>query len=258
MKTLPQIAFDFAADKDARQQEPGQEPLPVQPLQDEQKAGVGVRLKHTRKETDPVAEQTSAAAHISAFGQTPETAQIPATEEIPGTGEAIEEAPARGEIIVPEEAVIAVAGETVIEATFLEISSSSGKTKSTRGRKSLKQVAAEADLIEIPGDDELFSKQYYGMGEVATMFRVNQSLLRFWEAEFDILKPRKNKKGDRYFRPVDIKNLHLIYNLLRQRKYTIEGAREFLKNSKKADARFEAIRRLQEIRAFMLELKAQI
>ena len=130
--------------------------------------------------------------------------------------------------------------------------------KSKRGRKSLKQVSAEADLIEIPADEVLFSKQYYTMGEVSEMFRVNQSLLRFWETEFDILQPRKNKKGDRYFRPVDIKNLHLIYHLLRQRKYTIEGAKDFLKKNKKAEERFEAIQRLQEIRAFLQEWKAHI
>jgi DNA-binding transcriptional MerR regulator len=130
--------------------------------------------------------------------------------------------------------------------------------KSKRGRKSLKQVSAEADLIEIPADEVLFSKQYYTMGEVAEMFRVNQSLLRFWETEFDILQPRKNKKGDRYFRPIDIKNLHLIYHLLRQRKYTIEGAKDFLKKNKKAEERFEAIQRLQEIRAFLQEWKAHI
>jgi DNA-binding transcriptional MerR regulator len=131
-------------------------------------------------------------------------------------------------------------------------------TPSKRGRKSLKQVSAEADLIEIPVDEVLFSKQYYTMGEVSEMFRVNQSLLRFWESEFDILQPRKNKKGDRYFRPVDIKNLHLIYHLLRQKKYTIEGAKEFLKKNKKADERFEVVQRLQQIKAFLLEWKAQL
>ena len=129
---------------------------------------------------------------------------------------------------------------------------------SKRGRKSLKQVSAEADLIEIPVDEVLFSKQYYTMGEVSEMFRVNQSLLRFWESEFDVLQPRKNKKGDRYFRPVDIQNLHLIYHLLRQKKYTIEGAKEFLKKNKKADERFEVIKRLQEIKTFLLEMKAQL
>jgi DNA-binding transcriptional MerR regulator len=132
------------------------------------------------------------------------------------------------------------------------------KPKSKRGRKSLKEVAAEASLINIPEDEVLFSKQYYTMGEVAEMFHVNQSLLRFWETEFSILQPRKNKKGDRYFRPIDIKNLHLIYHLLRQRKYTIEGAKEFLRKNKTADQRFEAIQRLQQIKAFLLELKAQL
>ncbi len=130
--------------------------------------------------------------------------------------------------------------------------------KSTRGRKSLKQSSAEADLIDIPDDETLFLKQYYSMGEVAGMFRVNQSLLRFWETEFSILQPKKNKKGDRHFRPVDIKNLHLIYHLLRQRKYTIEGAKEFLKKNKKAEERFEAIKRLQQVKGFLLEWKAQL
>ncbi len=129
---------------------------------------------------------------------------------------------------------------------------------SKRGRKSLKQATAEADLIEIPADEVLFAKQYYTMGEVSEMFKVNQSLLRYWETEFDILQPRKNKKGDRYFRPVDIKNLHLIYHLLRQRKYTIEGAKDFLRNNKKAPERFEIIERLQQIRNFLLEWKAQL
>ncbi|HXB08348.1 MAG TPA: MerR family transcriptional regulator [Puia sp.] len=132
------------------------------------------------------------------------------------------------------------------------------KGPSKRGRKSLKQVAAEADLIEIPTDEVLFSKQYYTMGEVSEMFRVNQSLLRFWETEFDILQPKKNKKGDRYFRPVDIKNLHLIYHLLRQKKYTIEGAKDFLKKNRKAEDRFEVIQRLQQIKAFLVEWRAQL
>ena len=132
------------------------------------------------------------------------------------------------------------------------------KIKSTRGRKSIKQVEAEADLIEIPEDEVLFQKQYYSMGEVAAMFQVNHSLLRFWESEFDIIQPRKNRKGDRHFRPIDIKNLHLIYHLLRQRKYTIEGAKDFLKNSKRTEEKFEGIRKLQQLREFLLELKANL
>jgi hypothetical protein len=71
--------------------------------------------------------------------------------------------------------------------------------KSTRGRKSLKALDAEADLVNIPPDEILFKRQYYAIGEVAEMFGVNQSLLRFWENEFDIIQPRKNRKGDRHF-----------------------------------------------------------
>lgn len=132
------------------------------------------------------------------------------------------------------------------------------RIKSGRGRKSIKQISEEADLIQIPEDEILFQKHYYTMGEVADMFRVNQSLLRFWEAEFSVLQPKKNKKGDRYFRPVDIKNLHLIYHLLRQRKYTIEGAKDFLKNNKKSEEKFETIKKLEEVKRFLLEMRANI
>ena len=130
--------------------------------------------------------------------------------------------------------------------------------KSGRGRKSIKQSSEEADLINVPEDEVLFQKHYYSMGEVSEMFRVNQSLLRFWETEFSILQPKKNKKGDRYFRPIDIKNLHLIYHLLRQRKYTIEGAKDFLKKNKKAEEKFETIRKLEQLKGFLLELKATL
>jgi DNA-binding transcriptional MerR regulator len=132
------------------------------------------------------------------------------------------------------------------------------KKKSTRGRRSLKDMALASDLIEIPEDDVLFQKQYYSIGEVATMFREKQSLIRYWETEFDILKPRKNRKGDRHFRPVDIKNLVMIYDLLRRRKFTIEGAKDYLKKEKKADEKFEMIQSLRKIRDFMLELKASL
>jgi DNA-binding transcriptional MerR regulator len=130
--------------------------------------------------------------------------------------------------------------------------------KSTRGRKSLKALDAEADLVNIPDDETLFQRQYYSIGEVADMFGVNQSLLRFWENEFDIIQPRKNRKGDRHFRPVDIKNLELIYDLLRRRKLTIEGAKDFLKKNSKATAHFEMIQSLQSLKGFLLEIKAAL
>ena len=133
------------------------------------------------------------------------------------------------------------------------------KVPSKRGRKSLKEVETEADLVEVPSDEILFQKQYYSMGEVAQMFRINLSLLRFWEKEFDIIKPKKNKKGDRYFRPVDVKNLEVIHHLLRQRKFTVAGAKEHLKkNSHVAGKQFQIIQSLEKIRSFLLELKASL
>ena len=77
----------------------------------------------------------------------------------------------------------------------------------TRGRKPLKDMEGDADMVNIPEDEILFQKQYYPIGEVATMFGVNTSLIRYWENEFDIIEPRKNRKGDRFFKPSDIKNL---------------------------------------------------
>jgi DNA-binding transcriptional MerR regulator len=129
-------------------------------------------------------------------------------------------------------------------------------TKSKRGRMKISDMAATADMVEVPEDEELFSKSYYSIGVVSGMFKVNHSLLRFWENEFDILKPKKNGKGDRLFRPQDIKNLKLIHHLLRERKYTIEGAKDFLKKSKLADQRFELIDSLKDLRGFLLEIKA--
>ena len=154
----------------------------------------------------------------------------------------------------PEEHILPreeIAGEPVV--TFTPVAKPSG-----RGRKSQKTFAAEADLVNIPEDDVLFQKQYYAIGEVSQMFRVNASLLRFWESEFDIIKPRKNRKGDRHFRPVDIKNLKLIYDLLRRRKLTIEGAKDFLKHNKKSQERFEMIQSMQKIKLFLLEIKASL
>jgi len=132
------------------------------------------------------------------------------------------------------------------------------KPKSTRGRKSLKQSAAEAVNINIPEDEILFQKQYYAIGDVAQMFNENTSLIRYWENEFSILKPKKNKKGDRFFRPEDIKNLKMIYHLLRERKYTIEGAKEFIKNNRTAGEKHEMIESLEKVKSFLIELKTNL
>lgn len=132
------------------------------------------------------------------------------------------------------------------------------KSLSKRGRPSLKEIEINADLIQIPPDEILFQKQYYPIGEVAKWFRVNQSLIRYWETEFDILQPRKNRKGDRFFRPVDVKNLLLIYDLIRRRKFTLEGAKDYLKNNKRSEEKFAMIQSLEKIKSFFLELKASL
>jgi DNA-binding transcriptional MerR regulator len=131
--------------------------------------------------------------------------------------------------------------------------------KGLRGRKSVKELAAAADLVEIPEDEILFQKQYYGIGEVAGMFNVNTSLIRFWETEFSEIRPRKNKKGDRYFTPTDVKTIQLIHFLLRQKKLTIEGAKEYLKaHNHDGPAKLEMVRSLEKIKAFLLELKVRL
>jgi DNA-binding transcriptional MerR regulator len=128
--------------------------------------------------------------------------------------------------------------------------------KIKKGRPQSVKKTTDIAMLDIPEDEILYSKQYYPIGEVAAMFRVNISLIRFWENEFDILKPRKNRKGDRFFRPDDVKNLKLIYFLLKERKYTISGAKSFIKSGKKVNERFEAIESLKNIRSMLLELKA--
>lgn len=130
--------------------------------------------------------------------------------------------------------------------------------KSTRGRMKLADMDATVDMVEVPDDEVLFQKRYYGIGEVSEMFKVNVSLIRFWENEFDILKPKKNGKGDRLFRPEDVKSLQLIHHLLREKKYSIAGAKDFLKKNKQNEESFAMIETLKKTKAFLLELKTNL
>ncbi|MBM3431490.1 MAG: MerR family transcriptional regulator [Bacteroidetes bacterium] len=148
--------------------------------------------------------------------------------------------------------------EEPIEMNSPRLGMQRSDTPGKRGRRSLQENAANVDRIEIPNDEELFKKQYYSIGEVARMFQEKQSLIRYWASEFEVLQPRKNRKGDRFFRPVDIKNLVLIYDLLRRRKFTIDGARDYLKKGDKAEQQMAAIQSLKQIRQFLLELKASL
>ena len=102
-------------------------------------------------------------------------------------------------------------------------------------------------------------KVYYTIGEVAELFEVNQSLIRFWEKEFDILKPRKNKKGNRMFTREDLNNLRIIYHLVKERGYTLPGAKEKLRlNNEDVGKSVEIIDSLQRIRSYLLEIKDEL
>lgn len=130
--------------------------------------------------------------------------------------------------------------------------------KSTRGRKSTKTIESEIENVQVPEDEILFKKQYYSISDVAKMFGVNASVIRYWETNFALLEPRKNGKGNRLFRPTDVKNLQLIYDLIRRRKFTLEGAKEYMKQAQKAEEKYVMIQSLQKLRAFLLELKAHL
>jgi DNA-binding transcriptional MerR regulator len=102
-------------------------------------------------------------------------------------------------------------------------------------------------------------KRYYSIGEVAKAFDVNASLIRFWDSEFDILKPKKNAKGNRMFTPEDVKNLQLIYHLVKERGFTLEGARTHLKEGqKKTLDKFDIITKLEGIKSELTTIKNNI
>jgi DNA-binding transcriptional MerR regulator len=99
-------------------------------------------------------------------------------------------------------------------------------------------------------------KLYYSIGEVSELFEVNASLIRFWESEFDCLKPQKNKKGNRLFTKEDINTIRIIYHLVKEKGYTLQGAREKMKqNREDVEKQIEIIDSLQKIKSFLLELK---
>lgn len=102
-------------------------------------------------------------------------------------------------------------------------------------------------------------KLYYSIGEVAEMFHVNPSLIRFWEKEFDIIKPHKNKKGNRLFTQEDIDNFHLIFHLVKEKGMTLRGAQQQLKyNKAQTERHFEVVKRLKNIKTELLAIKNEI
>ena len=103
------------------------------------------------------------------------------------------------------------------------------------------------------------SKLYYSISEVAAMFDVNASLIRFWEKEFDIIKPRKNAKGNRLFTRQDIDNIALIHHYVKERRLTLEGARQKIReNRDDAEHSFQIVQSLKKVRAILLEIKENL
>lgn len=113
--------------------------------------------------------------------------------------------------------------------------------------------------LHMPYKEREINKMYYTMGEVAILFDVNQSLIRFYEKEFDILQPKKNKKGNRHFTPEDIENLKIIFHLIRDKGYTLNGAKEYLKNNM-TDSKdnHRVISSLENLKRFLIEVRDQL
>ena len=102
-------------------------------------------------------------------------------------------------------------------------------------------------------------KLFYSMGEVAEMFDVNASLIRHWESQFSVIRPKRNKKGNRLFSPEDVENLKMIYHLVKERGMTLPGARQRMKDNKEATLRnFEIVERLKSIREELIGMKESL
>ncbi|HYW94035.1 MAG TPA: MerR family transcriptional regulator [Bacteroidales bacterium] len=111
----------------------------------------------------------------------------------------------------------------------------------------------------MPYKETKVEKLYYSIGEVAEMFNVNTSLIRFWEKEFDIIKPKKNKKGNRLFTKDDIDNFHIIYHLVKEKGMTLKGAQKKMKENKDGTVNdFEVIQTLNGIKQMLLEIREEL
>ena len=111
----------------------------------------------------------------------------------------------------------------------------------------------------MPYKEKEIEKQYYTIGEVAAMFDVAASLIRFWETEFEQLRPKKNKKGNRQYTKQDIETLRTVYHLVKERGYTIQGAKDVMKNkSVQTKDKIDMIDSLEKVRSFLVGIKNQL
>ena len=110
----------------------------------------------------------------------------------------------------------------------------------------------------MPYKERVIEKKYFSIGEVAEMLDVATSLIRFWESEFDIIKPKKNRKGNRQFTREDIDNVKLIYHLVKEKGYTLQGAKDLLKNGNDSlKENIEIIDSLKKVKKFLLEIRSK-
>ena len=111
----------------------------------------------------------------------------------------------------------------------------------------------------MPYKEKVIEKKYFSIGEVAEMLEVATSLIRFWESEFDIIKPKKNRKGNRQFTREDIDNVKMIYHLVKEKGYTLQGAKDLLKNGNDTvKQKVEIIDSLKKVRDFLIDIRAKI
>ena len=111
----------------------------------------------------------------------------------------------------------------------------------------------------MPYKEKEIEKKYFTIGEVAGNLKVATSLIRFWESEFDIIKPKKNRKGNRQFTREDIKNIKLIYHLVKEKGFTLQGARDFItQGTESIEDKLELIKSLQGVRDFLVKLKNEL
>lgn len=111
----------------------------------------------------------------------------------------------------------------------------------------------------MPYREKKIEKLYYTIGEVAAMFDVNTSLIRFWEKEFDVIKPKRNKKGNRLFTKQDVENFYIIFHLVKEKGLTLDGARKKMKENKEDTINnFEVVKSLEAIKAMLLDVKSNL
>jgi DNA-binding transcriptional MerR regulator len=114
-------------------------------------------------------------------------------------------------------------------------------------------------VINMAYKEKEIEKLYYSIGEVAELFNVAPSLIRFWESEFDLIKPKKNRKGNRQFTREDIDNVRTIYHLVKEKGFTLQGAKEMLKNDSQAvKDQMEMIESLKRVRSFLVEMRDKL